>query len=882
MNGLDRRLIALYRCALRALPGRFRRRFGEEMANLFEVELGERQGLARGAYLGRAFVGLIRTAVLERTRPEGWGRRALSTWSRGLGLDVRLAWRAVGRRPMTSLAIVLTLVLGIGLNTAVFSLVNGLLLRPLPYGDPGRLVQLSETAQDLESIDVSLPDFHYWRTNTSAFSGMFAFDDHSFLLSTPDQPEILEGAVVSPGFLGVLAIQPELGRDFMAAEERPGRNGVAIISEALWERRFARDPSVLGQTLELSGRAYEIVGVAPSGFHFPEAAQVWIPLAFEATEADPEDYGYDVIARLAPGVTLEGAQAEGQRVVSELAAVSNGNKDGMGATAYPLRAADVPAALAGTVVLLLAAVFMVLMVACTNVASLLLARGEERRGDLAVRLALGAGVGRILRQHLVEMAMMASVGLVGALALAQIAVDWIPRLLPGALPFWLSFEVDLRVLGWSGLVAAVCCVAVAAPATLQARRVRGLAGGLSDRRVVAGRGRQWLVAGQMALAMVLVGTAGGALTGLAELSRTETGVETDQVLVTGAPIPRWSYPESGDRIELTRRSLEAVSSLPGVRSVAAADVVPLLSSGEEVALDTGLESATRAPVGLVNSVSPGYFETLEIPVLAGRIPSESEMWTDPSLALVSSSLAARMWPGEDAVGKRIRYGIPGSRSPRVSEDRPWLQVVGVVGDVSQEGPVRGARDQLYVTLAQQPPTHLTLMVRTSGDPMVLADAVRERIHELDAALPFYEPTSMAQARRFSVWTQRMMATLLTVFGALAGALALLGVYAVMAQTTRRRDREIGLRIAVGASGADVRRLILGQSVGMIVPGLGLGLMGATLGTLLLQRVVAGSAAMDPLALASAGGLLAVAALLAAWLPARRAAGIDPGKALSSD
>lgn len=872
----------LYRACLRVLPKRVRNRYGREMSAVFEEELAEKRGLGWVRFVLRSFWGLGVTAVLERVRWRGESRGQGGALTRGLGMDLRLACRSLIRRPGLSAATLITLTIGIGLNTAVFSLVNGLLLRPLPYGEPDRLVQLSETAADMESMDVSLPDFHYWRANTEVFSGMFAFDDHAFLLSTPDRPEILEGAVVSPGFLAVLGIEPTLGRDFVTEEERPGRNGVAVISEALWERRFARDPGVLGSTLELSGRPYEVVGVAPAGFHFPEVAQVWIPLAFEATEADPQDYGYDVVARLVPGASVQSARLEGRRVAGALAAAANGRKDGIGATAYPLRMADVPLPLAGSVLLLQVAVLLVLLVACTNVASLLLARGEVRRGEMAVRSALGAGLGRLLRQHLTEVGLVASVGLFGALVLARFAVAWLPILLPGDMPFWLSFDLDSSVLLFSGTVAVLCCVGVAVPTTVQARRAPRLAGGVTDRRVVSGGGRRWLVGGQLALALVLVAAAAVTLRGVARLSQTATGVRIENVLVTSAPLPAWTYEDQADRLALTRRVVDAVQSLPGVVSAAAIDVVPLVSGGREVALDPGGDPGARAPVGLLNAFSPGYFETMGIPVLEGRLPGDSEGWTNPDLAVVSQSLARRFWPDGGAVGRRIRYGTPESRDPRVSPDRPWLEVVAVVGDVLQAGPVRETRDQVYVTMARETPAHLTLMVHTGNDPLALLDAVEERVHEIDPTLPFYEPTTMEQARRFSVWIQRLTATLLTAFGVLAGSMAILGVYAVMAHTTRRRDREIGLRVAVGASGRDVRRLVLRDSMELILPGLVVGLVGAGVSSVLLQRLVAGAPGGDPLLVLAVAAVLAAAALGAAWLPARRAAGVDPSVALSSD
>ena len=359
----------LYRFALRVLPQRQRARYGPEMVQMFEDEWTDRSSLSRPAFLARALFGLVVSAIALRLRPRPSpgphprsvlrhrGRDDSGTrwgWFEDLVMDLRIGLRSLLKRPGHALAVVVSLVLGIGLNTAVFSLVNGLLLRPLPYSEGHRLLQLSETAPGIESMDVSLPDFDLWRERTDVFSGMFAFDDASFLLTNPDRPEILEGAVVSPGFLGVLGIEPVLGRGFVSSEEQPGADKVVFISDALWDRRFARDPDVLGQTLILNGNTRQIVGVAPPAFHFPEIAHVWVPLAFDPSRADPEDYGYDVIARLAPGMDLDAALAEGEVVAASLAARSPESKASIGMTAYSLRAADVPVAVGVLAVVLLA------------------------------------------------------------------------------------------------------------------------------------------------------------------------------------------------------------------------------------------------------------------------------------------------------------------------------------------------------------------------------------------------------------------------------------------------------------------------------------------------------------------------------------------------
>ena len=739
-------------------------------------------------------------------------------------------------------------------------------------------MQLSETAPGIETMDVSLPDFDLWRSRTTSFTGMFAFDDAAFLLTSPDRPEILQGALVSPGFLTVLGVDPVLGRGFAMSEERPGADDVVMISDALWERRYGRDPGILGVALDLSGSTRRIVGVAPPGFHFPEVAHAWIPLAFEATEADPEDYGYDVVARLKPEVDLEAAMAEGRLVAAELAARWPEAKAGIGVTAYPLRAADIPLALGASVLALLGAVLMVMLVACTNVSSLLLARGEERRDEMAVRRAMGAGAGRMFRQFLTESGVLVAFGVAGALLVGVLAVDFIPGLLPEERPFWIRFDLDVRVFAWSLAMGALACGVIAIPPAIQAAGSGGT-GSPRGGRVLSGRSGRWLIGAQIALATVLVGGAGLASRSLLELHRIEPGVQVEGVLVAGGPIPRWSYPDAAARRAFMREALESVRALPGVVSAAAVDAVPLLTAGSEVALDGGGEPGDRAPVGLLNAFSDGYFETMGIPVLEGRVPRGPEVWGEDATAVVSASLARRLWGEEEAVGRRIRHGVPGSRSPSVADDQPWLTVAAVVGDVHQSGPGRTAREELYLPIGAHVASSLTMVVRTSGPPLGHAEAVRRAVHRIDPGFPFYEPTTMADARRFSVWTERMLSLLLASFGGLATTLAVIGVYGVVAHTTRLRTPEMGLRVAVGASRAEIQGLVLRESLRLLWPGLVVGLGLAALASVFLRRVLFGVGVLDPPTLVFTATLFVGAGLLASWLPARRSAGVDPAAAL---
>ncbi|MEM7417984.1 MAG: ADOP family duplicated permease [Gemmatimonadota bacterium] len=875
MNHRRPLIVRFFEAGLKALPPIDRERYGREMLSVLEDEWVDTRGARRPFLFARILLDLAVSIVWFRIRSlrGGQGRLGSDVW-----MDLRMALRSAIRRPLSAIAIVLSLVLGIGLNTAVFSLVNGLLLRPLPYPDASELVQLSQTAPDIESMDVSLPDFDVWRGETTAFTGMFAFDDASFLLTNADRPEVVEGAVVSPGFLEVLGLQPALGRGFSLEEEEPGRASVVIISDALWERRFSRSPDALESTLILNGSSRRIVGVAPPNFHFPEVAHVWVPLAFDPLRADPEDYGFDVIARLGPGEDLTTARVEGDRIAALLAAESPATKARIGTSVYSLRSADVPVAVGGLVVTLLAAATLVMLIACANISSLLLARGDERRSEMAVRRALGAGRGRLIRQVFVEVGLFTLLGVCGALVVGYKAVELLPALLPGERPFWIRFDLDVRVFAWGALMGALCSTLIALPPALQAaREQRSLAG----RRVLSNGATTWVVRGQVALATTLVACSGLTLTALNNLYAVDPGVDVERVLVLGAPLPPWSYQDGAARAAFYQDAMARVRAIPGVVSVSSVDVVPLLSSGDEVALNASGRDDTPV-VGVLSRFSDGYFDGLGVPLIEGRHLSAAEVWSGERMAVVSESLARSLWPGESPLGKRVRHGVEGSRSPTIDDDQPWFTVSAVVGDVHQSGLGAPARGMLYVPMGQGTPGTFTLLVRTSVDPLSLAPEVRARVHEVDPTLPFYEATTMEVARDLSVWTERTISALLTGFALLAMALSILGIYGVMSNVTNRRRRELGLRRAVGATEREVVALVLRRAVRLLLPGLGVGLLLAAAASVVFRAALFGVGALAPVPLLGAVAVFLGAGVLAAFQPARRAARAHPAQVLSVD
>ncbi len=855
------------------------------MLRMFEQEWDALGGAGRIRLAIRATFGLMTTAIAVRfdrsnVVPGVSDRRTrLGRWVSDAQTDVRLAIRSSVKHPAFSLSVVVTLVLGIGLNTAMFSMVHGLLLRPLPYDAAHRLVQLSETAPDITSMDVSLPDFALWRDQTRVFSGMFAFDDTGFLLTGPDQPEIAEGAVVSPGFMKVLGVAPIVGRGFLLQEEVPGSDAVAIISYSMWERRFGQAPDVLDRTLLLNGSVHQIVGVTPPAFHFPEVANIWVPLAFHANEADPLDYGYDVVARLSPDATLDGARTEAAVIAGQLALANPGAKSGIGATAYPIRWADVPVPLAVTVVVMLAAVSLVLLMACTNAAGLLLARGEDRRGEMEIRRALGAGAGRIVRQVLTETAVLCGVGIAGAVWMAHVIVRALPDLLPDDRPFWIRFDLDPLVLAWTAATGVAACLVVGLTPALRAARTSSRP--LAVRIVPLGVTRRWMLGAQVAIATMLVSGAVLASRALMNLNKLDPGMNPERVLVLATPLPTWGYPNADARVEFVRAALATVRLLPTVQRAAAIASVPFVGSGAEVAVESEATEGRR-PIAHLNSFTDGYFATMQVPVVEGTLPPDADIWEGAPIAVISVSLADQLWPGGRAVGKQVRHATEGSRSPVVGDDRPWLRVVAVVGDVRQAGLKENHAAQLYVPYGRETPGSLVLVVRTVGDPLAQVDAVRQRLHTLDPTLPFYDPTTLELARQSSVWTERMASAFLSGFGALALLLAFVGVYGVMVSATRQRERELGLRLAIGASRSKLLTLVMREALGILAPGLVAGMIGAGAVSIVFRNVLFGVSALDPLTMGvTIVGLLAVG-LLAAYVPARWAMQLDPSLALRGE
>jgi putative ABC transport system permease protein len=796
--------------------------------------------------------------------------------------DIRYAARNVLRQPGFAAAVALTLALGLGLNAAVFGMMDALLLRPFQFAEYDRLVVLFETPKDGSARDPVAPATYLdWRRQLSSVDPVVGFEGWGATLGDGDAPERLQGFRVSPGFFETLGIVPQVGRTFAPEEAEPASSHRVIISDGLWQRRFGGDLHVIGSDVILDGVPYAIVGVAPSGFEFPFGADVWAPLAFSPdAAADRRSQSLTVMGKLAPGRTLDDARAEIAVIAQALAERSPETHRDRETTVRSLSTAFREDTAGSLVAVLQAAAGMVLLVACINLAGLLLARANDRQREVAVRAALGASRARIVRQLVVEMVLLALVASVIALVAARMGLEVLRTSVPA--------DVARHIEGWNNvrldhrLVVVVPALAVIVGLVVglwPALRVSGgnLADPLKDsaRGTTGGvrpqRARQALVVAEIAFALTLLVATGLTLAGGARMVEAPGGFESRRLLTFGVPLPETRYGDPSHVREFARRLAEQLESTPGIEHAALANVLPasgwspsrpLLTEGPPL-----IEGARRPTPGF-RAVSAGYFETLRVPVLRGRSFTAADREDAEPVAIVSTSLAARLWPGQDPLGRRVQLAD--------AED-PWRTIVGIVGDVTMYNWWDGIdRTAIYVPLTQSPPLGgLGVAVRTHGAPAAAAGASRTALASIDPLLAVDNLRTMEQAIAGSTFGLNMMGRLLGICGGLSLLLAVVGIYSMMAYAVSQRRHEFGVRMALGASAADVLRLSLRQAGAMTVAGLGIGvLLAAALGRLMSAALV-GVIEFDPAIVVALTSALGVVALMAALVPALRSAHVDP-------
>jgi putative ABC transport system permease protein len=824
---------------------------------------------------------------LEKVKEECRDARSVN-WIQDLFQDLRFGLRMLRKNPGFATVAVLTLALGIGANTAIFSVVNGVLLRRLPYSDPDQLVWAAEYWPRINDDVVPDPDYTNWKLNNHHFEGLAAFDGGDHINMTgAGQPERIESVLVTANFVSVLGVGPSLGRGFLPQEAEPGGKLVAILSDALWKREFGAEQQILGKEIALNGQLYTVVGVMPAGFRFPDRRpnpEIFLP--FQLPKKVDWNVGRvsltRVIGRLKSGVSIAQGNAElaglSKQTEKDIPANFVHARDGM-----VVRVADLHEKLVGdtrpTLLILLAAVGFVLLIGCVNVANLQLARAAGRQKELAVRAAIGAGRARLLSQLLTEAGLLAALGAVLGLLIAMAGMrvlrDYAPTSLVQvgeiALDRWVllfAFGITLFTAALFGTFPALRASNPDVNIDLKGARLwvfRGLG---------EGKVRAVLVTCELMFALALLAASGLLIRSLVLLSNVDPGFDPTNLLTVSTALPESKYAQPEQRIAFFGRVLRRIVELPGVRSAALTTSLPLTKyvRGAALAIEGEPSSASGLrPLVPMEHVSRDYFSTLKVPLREGRVFEEGDFTPQAEVLIVNRAFVRRYCPNEDVVGKRIRLG---------GMNAPWKTIVGAVGDVRHTSLNHEAEPEVYVPYAgEDTPSTVMLAVRIDADPRSLVAAVRDAVIAVDAEQPIFAATTMEQRVADAALGTRFNATLLSLFGFAALALTAVGVYGVVAYSVAERTREIGIRVALGATPRDVAGMVMSQGMAMTGVGIVLGFIGAFFVTRILAGLLYGIRPGDPLTLVGAATILGLVALAACYLPTRRAMRVDPMVAL---
>ena len=800
--------------------------------------------------------------------------------------DIRYSIRALLGKPGFAVVAVITLALGVGANTAIFSVVNSVLIRPLSFDEADRIMSIGPVYQDKGQGPGynSYPNFADWRDQTRGFEKMAAFRSRGFVITGDDEPERIDGARVTADFFSVLRVQPRLGRAFTFEEEKAGGPPTVVLSYELWQRRFGGNANILEQTVMLDGRSYTIIGILPEGLEFPLLGKtdVWTSVGLDGgslQERGAQMYG--VIGRLKTDVSLDEAQTDVSTIATRLA------------EQYPEQIKETPIGVVAlqeqlvqsvrpSLLILLGAVGLVLLIACANVANLLLVRASLREKEMAIRAALGASRWRIIRQLLTESFFLAVASAAVGLLLSMWGIDLLRAFGPDNIPRLDEIRIDGRALAFTVCITLLTGLIFGLAPALQASKLdlnESLKEGarLSSAGAARGRLRRWLVISEVAMAMVLLVGAGLLIKSFYRLQQVDPGFNPQGVLTLRVALPRARYAEDDQVTAFFDQTLKGIKELPGVESAASVSFSPMSNAtfflGFSVEGWPPLNPADLPPVQF-RTVSPDYFSAMQIPLNRGRRFTEADKKQSPPVVIINQELARRYFPGEDPVGKRL------SLRASLGEDEPlWRQIAGVVGDIKHFGLDAEVRPEIYVPYAQLPTSAMTLVVRTASDPASLTDAVKNRIKAVDKDQPVSSVATMESYVSRSVAGRRFSMVLLMGFAAVALLLAAVGVYGVMSYTVAERTREIGIRVALGARRTDIFKLVVGQAARLTVLGLAAGLTGAFALTRLMEGLLFGVTATDPLIFVTVPFVLAAVALVASYIPARRATKVDPMIAL---
>jgi putative ABC transport system permease protein len=799
--------------------------------------------------------------------------------------DIRYALRRLASAPGFAAVVLSTLALGIGANTAIFSVVNGILVSPLPWAAPERLVAVW---QDHRAIGREQPewfpppDFIDWKTQNRTFETMAAIRGWGGALTGSGEPTRIFGVAVSHDMFSMLGVSMARGRAFAPEEDVPNGPRVVVLSDGFWRQQFGGAPDIVGRTIRINDEAWEVVGVLPAEFRFPEGS----PQIYRPIQLDPNGgcgrgcYTIRVIGRLAPGVTLEQAEQDVGAIAARLAEQYPQTNSKVGAWLVPLReqlVGDVRPAL----VALLGAVGFVLLIACVNIANLLLARGAAREREVAVRTALGAGRGRLVRQLLTESILLAVVGGTLGLLLAVWGVDALAAAMPEGLRERYTIAIDGRVVGFTAALTVLASLVFGLGPSLQASRVdlsstmkesgRGTSGGVAGRRVRSG-----LVIAEMALALMLLAGAGLLVRSFLELQRVDPGFEPRNLLIASFSLPASRY-ENAESVRTFYASLEErVRRLPSVRAVGTSTETPLQGGDGDISpwpVDRPDPGPNQIPSLWIRRVGTDYIRTMGIRLVQGRAFTAEDREGAPLVTILNSVAAEHYWPGQNPVGRQLRL----SRA-----DSTVATVVGVVDAVRFNGLEAPFKMEGYIPFAQYTGRSTQLVARTAGDPATVVTALRAEVAQLDPALPIGTIETMESRMRESLMLPVLYMRLFAIFAAAALALAAIGTYGVIAFAVVQRTREIGIRVALGASRGEVIRLVVGYGGRLAVIGVVIGVAASLALSRVLRSLLFGVSATDPLTFAGVAALLAVVAVLASWLPARRAARIEPTIAMRAD
>lgn len=814
--------------------------------------------------------------------------------------DFKYGVRMLLKKPAFTAIALLALMLGIGANTAIFSVVNAVLLRDLPFEKPDQLLFLNEQDSKMDTMSVSYPNFTDWRQQNQVFENIGVYNRSSYNLTGTGEPERLQATQMSADIFAALKVKPLLGRLYTNEEDKPGANNVVVLGYGVWQRRFGGDANIVNKTITLNDKSYTVLGVMPEWLRFPSRVDIYVPVGPLSDTASWKSRGNHPgllgVARLKPGVTIEQAKADMGRVAAGLEKQYPDSNSGNGVRIRTLKevvVGDIDRALW----VFLGAVGFLLLIACANVANLLLARATTRQREIAVRAALGASRWRIIRQLLIESVVLAVLGGALGLLIANWGVTFILAISNNSIPRQAEIGLDTRVLLFTLVISISTGIIFGLIPALQSSKLQLHETLKESGRSLAG-GKSWarnsLVVAEVALTLILLIGAGLLIRSFYQLSQVNPGFDYSSLTSFSVSLPEKKYKEEPQQINFYNPLIERLKALPGIQYVSLASGLPLGNNGWQTSFiveGKPVPEPKDMPLMEACLISPDYFKAMNIPLLKGRYFNEQDnrdhlkgkdmgkmdevqqFIAGLNAIIVDQAFASRYWPGEDAIGKRIKLGGPGA-------DNPTATVIGIVGRVKMEGlSTDSNRVQGYFPFAQIPQRSMTVVIKAKNDPNQIIGAARKEVLNMDSNQPIYAIKTMEEIRSESVAPEKLNLTLLGLFSGIALILALVGIYGVMSYSVTQRTHEIGIRMALGARGGDVLKMIIGQGMKLALVGVVIGLVGAFALTRLMEQLLFEVKPTDPLTFGAIALLLAVVAFLACWLPARRATKVDPMVAL---